>query len=183
MRHVRVTAAIFPTGRIIRGPNLDALVWETPDDDCSTSTYISAYSADPLSKDYFYGILGLNDSRVWSESDPNWKGSWANDFFQDRSKMHENWTGLGGIEQEDVAIGLSSGTIYDRTQEHLVAADLAVVHVRRRLLENVKLVKAGQPAIGSMISDLRAVASPEAVVPDGTDWREIALFNHELSVA
>ena len=182
-RHVRVTAAIFPTGRIIRGPNLDVLVWETPADDYSTSTYLTAYSADPLDKNYFYGILGLDDPRVWSESDPNWKGAWENDFFQDRSKMDRSWTGLRGIEQEDLAIGLSAGVIYDRTLENLVTADMAVVYVRRRMLDNVKLVKSGQPAIGSMIGDLRAVASPEATVGEGTDWREIALCNRELAVA
>lgn len=183
MRHVRVTAALFPTGRIIRGPNLDVLVWETPADDFSTSTYLTAYSADPLDKNYFYGILGLDDPRVWSESDPNWKGSWENDFFQDRSTMDQSWTGLRGIEQEDAAIGLSPGPIYDRSQEHLVTADMAVVYVRRRLLENIKLVKSGQPAIGCMISDLRSVASPEATVRERTDWREIATCNRELAVA
>ena len=183
MRHVRVTAAIFPTGRIIRGPNLDVLVWETPADDFSTSTYICAYSPAPLKKEYLYAMLGLNDARVWSENDPNWKGSWENDFFQDRSKMHHSWSGLHGIEQEDVAIGLSVGAIYDRAHEHLVPADMAVVYVRRRLLENVKLVKSGQPPIGSMIQDLRTVASPEATVPEGTDWRDIAAFNRELAVA
>jgi hypothetical protein len=183
MRHIRVTAAIFPTGRIIRGPNLDILVWETPSDDFSTSTYLYAYSAAPLNKEYIYGILGVNDSRLWSESDPNWKGSWENDFVQDRGKMQQNWTGLAGIEQEDVAIGLSVGAIYDRTKEHLVAADLPVVYVRRRLLQNAKLVKSGQPAIGSMISDLRSVASPEVIVPEGTDWRTIAKVNQEFSVA
>lgn len=182
-RHIRVTAAIFPTGRIIRGPNLDVLVWETPTDDFSTSTYLCAYSPDSLDKHYFYGIVGLDDPRVWSEDDPNWKGSWENDFFQDRSKMDKSWTGLNGLEQEDLAIGLSAGTIYDRTQEHLVTADMAVVYLRRRLLENVKLVKSGQPAIGSTIGDLRAVASPEATVPEGTDWREIATCNSKLAVA
>ena len=97
--------------------------------------------------------------------------------------MDKSWTGLNGLEQEDLAIGLSAGTIYDRTQEHLVTADMAVVYLRRRLLENVKLVKSGQPAIGSTIGDLRAVASPEATVPEGTDWREIATCNSKLAVA
>ena len=97
--------------------------------------------------------------------------------------MHQNWSGLNGIEQEDAAIGLSVGPIYDRTQEHLVPADMAVVYVRRRLLESVKLVKSGQPPIGSMIADLRTVASPEATVPEGTDWRDIASFNRETAVA
>ena len=54
LRNVRVTPAIFPTGRIIRGPVSDFLVWETPADDSSTSTYITVYSANPVDKHWVH---------------------------------------------------------------------------------------------------------------------------------
>lgn len=182
LRNVRITPAIFPTGRIIRGPVSDFLVWETPDDDESTSTYITVYSANPVDKHWVQKTLGLDDARLWSEEDPNYKANWDNGFFQDRAGMTRNWTGFHGIEQEDAAIGLSYGPIFDRTKENLVAADLAVVRVRRRLLEAAQMVKDGEGAIGASIADMTAIAAPDVDVPEGTDWRSVAPFHYEFSV-
>ncbi len=183
MRNVRITPAIFPTGRIIRGPASDFLVWETPCDDESTSTYITVYSANPVDKNWVLTTLGLNDLRFWSESNPDYQPSWDNNFFQDRSLMHTNWSGLHGLEQEDAAIGLSCGPIYDRASEHLVAADMAVVRVRRRLLQAAQMVKEGQPALGAAIEDLTMVAAPDVDVPAETDWRTIAPFHRITETA
>jgi len=181
MRNVRITPAILPTGRIIRGPVADFLVWETPADDDSTSTYITVYSSKPVDKNWVLATLGLSDSRVWSEGNPDYKASWENGFFQDRAAMGTNWSGFKGIEQEDAAIGLSYGPgIFDRTKEHLVAADVAVVRVRRRLLQAVEMVSAGEPAPGSQIADLTRVAAPDVDVPVGSDWRDLAPFHHEF---
>jgi nitrite reductase/ring-hydroxylating ferredoxin subunit len=183
MRNVRITPAIFPTGRIIRGPVADFLVWETPADDYSTSTYITVYSANPLDKNWVLQTLGLDDPRFWSEDDPDYKPDWDNDFLQDRSLMDRNWSGFKGIEQEDAAIGLSYGPIFDRSNENLVAADLAVVRVRRRLLQAAAMVKSGEPALGAQIADLTRVAAPDVDVPEGTDWRTVAPYHHEFEVA
>lgn len=183
LRNVRITPAIFPTGRIIRGPVMDFLVWETPDDDYSTSTYITIYSSQPIDRGYILGVLGLDDERIWNEVDCNYKGTWDNDFFQDREAMDVNWSGLRGLEQEDAAIGLSYGPIFDRSEENLVTADLAVVRLRRRLLEAVALVSDGNPALGAFIEDLEAVAAPDEDVPVGTDWRSLAPFHHEFPKA
>lgn len=182
-RNVRITPAILPTGRIIKGPVADFLVWETPADDYSSSTYITVYGPEPADKEWIFSTLGLNDARFWTEDDPEYKGSWENDFFQDRDSMDLNWSGLNGIEQEDAAIGLSYGPIFDRTKEHLVAADLAVVRIRRRLLEVAQTVKAGGTALGAFLPDLTAVAAPDVDVPLGTDWRTLAPFHHELAEA
>ena len=183
LRNVRITPAIFPTGRIIRGPVADFLVWETPTDDCSTSTYITVYSSKPVDKHWVLGTLGLDDERFWSERDPTYKAAWENGFFQNREAMYTNWTGFNGIEQEDAAIGLSYGPIFDRTKENLVAADLAVVRLRRRLLQAVQMLKSGEPALGSQIADLTAVAAPDVDVPADADWRSLAPFHHEFAEA
>ncbi len=180
LRNVRITPAIFPTGRIIRGPVMDFLVWETPDDDCSTSTYITIYSDQKIDKDWAYGVLGIDDPRIWNEADCQYKGTWENDFFQDRDSMDINWSGLKGLEQEDAAIGLSYGPIFDRTNENLVTADLAVVRLRRRILEASQMVKEGSPALGAFISDMSCVAAPDEDVTAGTDWRTLAPFHHEF---
>src|SRR3546814_5270547 len=96
--------------------------------------------------------------------------------------MNINWTGMRGIEQEDAAIGLSYGPIFDRSTENLVTADLAVVRLRRRLLEASRLVKDGNPALGAFIGDLSAVAAPDEDVATGTDWRSLAPFHREFEI-
>src|SRR3546814_12288564 len=74
--NVRITPAIFPTGRIIRGPIMDFLVWETPDDDYSTSTFITVYANQPIEESWILGILGLDDESVWTEQDCSYRGPW-----------------------------------------------------------------------------------------------------------
>src|SRR3546814_12461064 len=98
---------------------MDFLVWETPDDDYSTSTFITVYANQPIEESWILGILGLDDERVWNEQDCNYRGTWENDFFQDRATMNINWTGMRGIEQEDAAIGLS----YGRSEERRVGKE------------------------------------------------------------
>src|SRR3546814_17445512 len=86
-RNVRITPAIFPTGRIIRGPIMDFLVWETPDDDYSTSTFITVYANQPIEDSWILGILGLEDEPVWNEPDCNYRGPWENALLQDRPTL------------------------------------------------------------------------------------------------
>lgn len=65
-----------------------------------------------------------------------------NDFQLDREmQQNVNFTGIWGVHDQDRALAESSMTIgdadpgiVDRTQEHLVASDRAVVTARRRLL-------------------------------------------------
>ena len=60
--------------------------------------------------------------------------------------MKESWSGFKGLEPEDAAVALSMGPIYDRTREHLVPADAAVVHMRHLLLEAARAMEAGGDA-------------------------------------
>jgi phthalate 4,5-dioxygenase len=66
--------------------------------------------------------------------------------------MHENWSGFSGIEQEDAVIAVSMGPVVDRPKEYLVAADQAVVYLRRRLLESVRRVEGDGDPIGVSIA-------------------------------
>jgi hypothetical protein len=126
-----------------------------------------------VNKENLYKLLGIDDARFWSERDPNFKGSWDNKFFQDRDSMEWNYSGLTGILVEDIATVCSYGPIYDRSREHLVPADIAVVRIRKKLMECVKLVNAGRPPIGVHISDLTMVTAPDVDVPATTDWRDL----------
>jgi len=119
-------------------------------------------------------LMGLDDARFWNERDCEFRASWDSDMNQDRARMHENWTGFSGIEQEDAIIAVSMGPIVDRTKEYLVAGDQAVVYLRRRLLESVRRVEAGGDPIGVSISDYTEVrALVDTVIDKRTRWQDV----------
>ena len=118
--------------------------------------------------------MGLDDARFWNERDCEFRASWDSGMNQDRDRMHENWSGFSGIEQEDAVIAVSMGPVVDRTKEYLVAADQAVVYLRRRLLESVRRVEGGGDPIGVSIVDytqLRALV--DTVIDPTTRWQDV----------
>src|ERR1700744_145139 len=56
-----------------------------------------------------------------------------------------NFTGIEGINNQDRAIVESMGPVCDRWNEHLGTSDIAVIAMRRRMLELAKSLKAGTP--------------------------------------
>ena len=175
---LRVAPVMFPTGRIIPAPSFEFFVFETPRDDYSTSTYLVIFGEKPVDKPAIVSMLGLADERFWNEQDCEFKASWETKMFQDRAAMAENWTGFSGIEQEDAVLAVSMGPIVDRSKEVLVAADRAVVHLRKRLLENVRLVQSGQDPVGVGLEDCTKVrAVVDTVVEPSEDWRQLVAEN------
>ena len=72
------------------------------------------------------------------------------------------------------------GPIYDRTREHLVPADAAVIHMRHLLLEAARAMEAGgdAPPLPDL-TKVRAVVDTE--IAAGADWRDLAPGN--ISIA
>jgi phenylpropionate dioxygenase-like ring-hydroxylating dioxygenase large terminal subunit len=61
----------------------------------------------------------------------------SNDYLIDRQAQRNgsSYTGIFGISEQDTAVQESMGPIYDRSQEHVGAADTAIIQMRRRLLK------------------------------------------------
>jgi phthalate 4,5-dioxygenase oxygenase subunit len=174
---IRVTAVIFPTGRIIPAPgSFHYYLLEVPQDDENTATYIICHGLEKADHDAVVEILGLHDARFWNEKDCVFRASWADYMGQDRARMDagESFAGFSGIEQEDMVLALSMGPIVDRSQEHLVPADRAVVHLRRRLLDSVRRVEEGGDPIGLSVSDYSKVAPLiDTTVPRSARWQDL----------
>ena len=67
---------------------------------------------------------------------------------------------------------LSMGPIADRTHDRLGASDLAIVEFRKQMLDALREVEAGKPAIGTGENAIpRSVCAYQAVIPKTTDWR------------
>src|SRR5690348_6591423 len=70
-----------------------------------------------------------------------------NDYLIDRAlqRSGRSYTGIRGVREEDLAVQESMGPIYDRRTEHLGSSDLAIIAMRRRLLDAVRaLADAGE---------------------------------------
>jgi hypothetical protein len=92
--------------------------------------------------------------------------------------MHtkESWSGFRGFEPEDGAVALSMGPIFDRSKEHLVPADGAVVHLRRILLDAARRVQAGDDPLP--LPDLsKVVAVADTEILQGARWQDLAPHN------
>ncbi len=70
----------------------------------------------------------------------------ANDYLIDREQQASgnSYTGMKGFGTQDCAIQESMGPIADRTAEHLLACDAAIVKIRRLLLQTLKDHAAGK---------------------------------------
>ena len=157
VKNIRVVPLIMPYARIIPAPSFYFHVFEAPDTDVRTSTYIVIHGHSPVNREKIVSLLGLDDPRYWDRKTCDFRGTWGDNFGQDRAAMKNDWSGLGGVEKEDAIMSLSMGPIVDRTQEHLVAADQAVVRLRRRLLDCVRLVENGEEPLGLLREDLTNV--------------------------
>ena len=102
-------------------------------------------------------------------------GNRENDWLIDRQvQKYETFTGIDGINAQDVAVQESMGAIVDRNRENLTRSDLAIVQARRRLLQATATVADGgtPPGIAPTYYNARAI---EQILPPGTDWRAAML--------
>lgn len=101
----------------------------------------------------FYGIddeglqtWGLGRDMHDLPSSPNRANNWRQD--RDRMRKGESFTGMHRFIPEDFGVAQSMGAVLDRTREHLVPADRAIVKYRRLMIENAQSIAAGAAPIG-----------------------------------
>ncbi|MBN9388578.1 MAG: Rieske 2Fe-2S domain-containing protein [Chloroflexi bacterium] len=99
----------------------------------STSETLNAAKVDKILN---LGQLSPNPDNMYEpryEADQTWG--------QDREAMKNNPYSVGfrSLPVEDLAVTESQGAIIDRSKEHLGASDIAVIRMRRSLLEMVRL--------------------------------------------
>jgi phenylpropionate dioxygenase-like ring-hydroxylating dioxygenase large terminal subunit len=158
-------------------PRADGHLW-VPIDDEQTNVYNWCYGADrscALDPEYaeqlevMYG-RGRND---YIPGTFKLKANLANDYFIDRAEQkNTSFTGIKGINTQDVALQEGMGAITDRTQEHLGTSDRAIAVMRRLLLEAVSAVERGETPRGQDAATYRTIRPHDGLVPAGSDWRE-----------
>ncbi len=100
--------------------------------------------------------------------------SQANNWLQDRAAMEAgSFTGIYGVNNEDIAVQESMGPIFDRTKEHLGTSDVAVIRMRRIMLDGVRaFVEDGAPPVGlAEPVAYETLRAGERMVPHGEPWQ------------
>src|SRR5262249_42135410 len=157
--YVRLYQYIMP-GQAVRGginamtgkradvPKFDLHIW-LPIDDENTWVYNIMYSyADdyPFTDEYIdeqEHILGRGKIDLIPGT-YTLKANKSNEYLIDRERQKKiSFTGIIGINTQDMAMQEGMGPIVDRSKEHLGTSDKAVIAMRQLLLEAVDAVEAG----------------------------------------
>jgi phthalate 4,5-dioxygenase len=154
--HWRLTTFAYPTFTAIPGPRLGGCFFVIPRDD-ETSWWFMIHprlddaSTRPLdlsSRDPYELLLYGRPHDPSLTLEPN---SWRlarngkNDYLIDRQMQRTvNYTGLPTNRVQDAAVTESMGPVYDRTQEHLGAADTAIIQMRRHLMHLAEQLQNGR---------------------------------------
>ena len=101
------------------------------------------------------------------------KASMANDYFIDRDAQRAgSYTGIPGVNTQDLAVQESMGPIYDRTREHLGSTDVAVISARRLLIQAAHDVQAGRDPLGADGGSSDRVRPAERLISASVGWYE-----------
>jgi phthalate 4,5-dioxygenase oxygenase subunit len=100
-------------------------------------------------------------------------------WLQDRQSMRAgSFSGITGVNNEDIAMQESMGPVYDRTKEHLGTSDVAVIRMRRLMLDAVAgFTGQGRPPLG--LAEPVAYASlraEEGMIPLGEPWQSVGEY-------
>jgi len=147
--------------------------WHVPIDDDHHWKYTFVYSAGaPLDKKMV--------ERERSELMPDYRlvRNQDNRFIQDRESMKsKTYAGMGsGFQAHDAFATASQGAIQDRTEEHLVSSDKAIVAARKLLEKAIRDVQEGRepPHVirepsQNRVSHLLVISD---MIPNTGDWKE-----------
>lgn len=164
-------------------PLLQAHIWVPMDDEHMINWCISWHATRAITAEEleaFRGGLGIHifdyaPATPEPYGDIKVRATWLDDYGMDwelhRTRM---FFGVPGVGAQDRAIQESQGTLYDRTQEHIGAADIGIVRVRRRLLEAaLALREDGTPPPGRDAPSYR-LRPAAVIIPKELQWSAAA---------
>ena len=102
-----------------------------------------------------------------------------NDYLIDREVQRtQTFSGIRGINTQDMALQEGMGPIVDRSKEILGTSDKAIVTMRRLLLEATRAVERGERPKGADPATHRNIRPHDRVITSDSNWRET--FGMEL---
>ena len=159
-------------------------MWVPMDDyNCMIYNWVYSFGPEPITDEEFVEIeRGYGRGPEDMLPDFRSKGNRDNDWLIDRQvQKYETFTGINGINAQDVAVQESMGAIVDRSRENLTRSDMAIIQARRLLLQAVQTVADGgvPPGVAPTYYNARAI---ESILPKGADWKaEMLELMHPVS--
>jgi phthalate 4,5-dioxygenase oxygenase subunit len=170
-----VNVMLMPFHKIISSVPHAAHVW-APIDDENTMLYSVDFSPERALSDA--DLARSKEGRgIHTENIPGTDHALRNrhnDYLIDRAQQASgaSYTGMKGLGTQDFAIQESMGPIADRSAEHLLACDAAIVKIRRLLLQTLKDHADGKPLPGMRPESYR-VRSTRYEAPPGAPFAPI----------
>jgi phthalate 4,5-dioxygenase len=188
-RYWRITQHLMPfhtmTGPYGKDPLRNWRAWVPIDD---TTCFVigvtfhprRALSTDertyPKTPNWVWTISAEHRAPVTSRPFGRWRSTLNlhNDFGIDRDVQRtENFSGIRETWAQDAAPQVSMGAINDRTVERLGASDLAIIAVRRRLLDSARALRERSVVPGEISEpESYAVRSDALLLPVDQPWFE-----------
>jgi phthalate 4,5-dioxygenase len=170
------------SGGRVSVPKFAGHLW-VPIDDVTTFVYNTMWSYDastPITEEHAWE----HEARTGRGKDdmlPRFKlkANMANDFFIDRARQKtQTYTGIKGINTQDMALQEGMGPICDRTKEHLGTSDRAVIAARQLLFEACDEVEQGRRPRGADPATHGNMRPYDSPLPAHDDWHQA--FSEEL---
>jgi phthalate 4,5-dioxygenase len=164
-------------GGMEKVPTINGHIWVAIDD-VTTAVYNWQYSYDPaipvtpeyaIEHETMYG-RGPGDLIPGSF---RLKKNLGNDYYIDRQlQKQQTFTGIEGINTQDMALQEGMGPIVDRSKEHLGTSDRAIIAMRQLLQEALDASERGEAPRGLDPQTYRTVRAVDKMVPLDIPWRE-----------
>lgn len=95
-----------------------------------------------------------------------------------------SFSGISGVNRQDFAVQESMGPLYDRRREHLGTSDVAVIRMRRIMLDSVRRFHEGGSPVGlDQQLPYERLRSDEAVIPIDAPWQTVGAVESEIEQA
>jgi phthalate 4,5-dioxygenase len=187
LKTVKMTRYVFPTtaitSRQISRDNPALLQIFVPVDDQHTMHYSIWHSlvGKPVDQERQRARYCM---RPGIDLDAQWRpfATLENWYQQDREKMKNgSWTGIDSLMMQDAACQETMGPITDHSQERLGTSDVAIIRLRRRLLESVRAFQAGEPPIGlaTRYDHAQLTHIEQIPIPVEDRWQDVQTFPGE----
>ncbi len=99
----------------------------------------------------------------------------ANDWLIDREvQRSRTFTGIDGVNTQDLAVQESMGPIVDRAREHLGSTDRAIILLRHILLDAIATVEQGGAPPGVDPAAYADVRAADVILPRDARWQDAA---------
>ena len=155
-------------------PTLDGHMW-VPMDDHNTMVYNVMLAADedrPLTPEFIAATETHLGRGPEGETQVRRRVR-ANDWLIDRELQRtKTFTGITGLNTQDLAVQESMGSVVDRSREHLGSTDKAIIAFRRILLDLIQDLGEGKNPLGTNPNSYRNVRAADLMISNDVPWQE-----------